>query len=174
MDFQTCLGQIFKYFEFLWLPVKGGHCHCEGFEQFRDSFDVVIETGKNAVSGQLLKGQRKLFCFNCRRGVLTAQLWLNWGARLLLFSCRFPWGAVGNLFLNSCHLVMCLFLIWFSLATGTTGRKLNFGIRISQGMIPNAFRIYLVVVPRCSGNNYGTNNNLLVQKRIIKFTQGTQ
>ena len=44
----------------------------------------------------------------------TAKLWLTCGARLLLFSWRSPKGAEGTLFLNSCHHVRCLFLVWLN------------------------------------------------------------
>ena len=83
MDIQTCLEQIFKQFEF---PVKGWQCHCEGFGQFRDSMKVAVEIGRITISRQLLKGAQNLVRFNCRRGVLTAKLWLTCGARLILFS----------------------------------------------------------------------------------------
>ena len=110
-NFLACLQQIFKLLEFLRFSVKCGHCRCEGFGQFRDSVDVVLEVSSVAASRQLLKGQQNQVCFNCRMGVLTAELWLICGARILLLSRRNLRGAVGNLFLNSCHHVMCLLLV---------------------------------------------------------------
>ena len=83
VNFQTFLEQIFKQLEFLWFSFKGGHCRSKGFRQFRDSVDVVVVIGWNTVRRQLLKGQQNPVCFNCRRGVLTAKLWLTCGARFL-------------------------------------------------------------------------------------------
>ena len=53
-------------------------------------------------------GQQNLVCFNCRSGVFTAILWLTCRLRLLLFSWQSPKGAVGKLFLNSCHHVRAI------------------------------------------------------------------
>ena len=128
VGFQTCVEQIFKQFDFLWFFIECGHCSCEGFKQFWDSIDVVVEIGWITVRRQLLKGQQNLVCFNSRKGVFTAKLWLTCGARLLLFSWRSPSGAVGNLFVNccfhvrgianlfrtSCHHVRTLFHRWAS------------------------------------------------------------
>ena len=101
-EFQTCLEQIFKQFELLWFSIECGHCHCEGFRQFGDTTDVVVEIGWIIVPGQLLEGQQNLVYFNCGRCVLTAKLWLTCGARLFLFFWRSTRGALGNLFWNSC------------------------------------------------------------------------
>ena len=86
MDFQTCVEQIVKQFEILCLPVKAGHCQCERFGHFRKFIDVVVEFGRVALSRKLLKGQQNVVCLNCRRGFLTAKMWLICGAPLLLFS----------------------------------------------------------------------------------------
>ena len=94
-DFQICLEQIFKQFEFLWFPIKCGQCRCEGFGQFRDSVYVVVEVGWITVRRQLLRGQQSRVCFNCRGGVFTAKLWLTCRARLLFFPDEVPgeyWG----------------------------------------------------------------------------------
>ena len=126
MDYQTCLEQIFKQFQFLWFSIKRGHCCCKGFGQFRDYTDVIVETGWIAVRRQLVKGQQKLVCFNYRRGILTAKLWLTRGARFPLFPWRSTRGAVGNFFLSfcrhvrvltnffwpSCHHVRVFFCLW--------------------------------------------------------------
>ena len=56
----------------------------------------------------MLKGQQNLVCFNCRRGILTAKLWLTCAARLLLFSWGNSRGPVRNLFLNCCHHVTAI------------------------------------------------------------------
>ena len=82
----NCLKQIFNQFEFLWLPVKGGHCRREGFGQPWDYVVVLVETGRIAVSRQLLQDQQKVVRFNCLRGVLSAKLWLTCGAHVLLLS----------------------------------------------------------------------------------------
>ena len=103
MNFQTCLEQILKQFEFLWFSIDFGQCCCEEFGKFRGSVDFVVEIGWVSVRRQVLKGQQNLVCFNCRMGVPTAKLWMTCGARLLLFSWTSPRGAVGNLFLNSWH-----------------------------------------------------------------------
>ena len=103
MDFQTCLEQIFKQSKFLWFSIKCGHCRCEGFRQFRNSTDFVVEIGWVTVCPQLLKGQQNLVCFNCRMRLLTAKLWLTCGASLLLLSWGSSRRAVGNLFLSFCR-----------------------------------------------------------------------
>ena len=63
----------------------------------------VFKDCRLAVVCQLLKGQKNLVCFNYLKGVLTAKLWLNYGACLLFFSWSVPWGATSHLFLNSSH-----------------------------------------------------------------------
>ena len=156
--------------------------------QFRDSVDIVIEIGWIRVRRQLLKGQQNLVCFNCRRGILTAKLWLTCGALLLLFAWRSGSGAVGNLFLSSCHhmriltnlfcsschhvrVVSCLWA--FKLAR--VMRKIpHFGVGIVWGMIPSGLQVFWFIVPGCSRNSWGTNPNLWVQKKLVKFWQGTQ
>ena len=87
----------------------------EGLRQFRDSVTSVTGIGRITVRRQLLKGQQNLVCFKCRRGVLTAKLWLTCGARLLLFCWGNSRGAVRNLFLNCCHYVKATaHLFWTS------------------------------------------------------------
>ena len=82
----TCFEETFKHFKFLWLPTDCRQCCCERFWQFRNSDIVKVEVRRIAAARQLLKGQQNLVCFNCRRGVLTAKMWLTCGARPLLFS----------------------------------------------------------------------------------------
>ena len=111
-DFLDFFGQSFKKFQFF--SIKSRCCCNEGLGQFRYSVNVVVETGRITMTCQLLKGKQNLLCFNCRRGVLTAKLWMTCGARLLLFSWRSSRAAVRNLFFNFCHYVRGLFRVWVS------------------------------------------------------------
>ena len=156
VDFETCLEQILKQFEFLWFSVKGGHSCIEGLGPFRSSIKVVNEIGRNTVTCKFLRGQQNLVCFNCRRGVLTADFWLSCGGPLFLFAWRSSTGAVGNLFLNyrchvgtianlflnSCHHVMGLILLWIIPITGMIGREHHFGRGITYGAIPSGFPVF--------------------------------
>ena len=131
VDFQTCWEQIFNQFVFLWFPVKGGDCRCEGFGQFRVSADVVVELAE------------LLFVANCWRansmwsasivtGVFSLQNcgWLLERA-FFCFFWRSSRGAVGNLFLHSCHHVISLFLLWIIWITRVRGREHRFGTGIA-------------------------------------------
>ena len=165
------------------------HCSCEGFKQFRDSTDVVVEIGWIAVvRRKLLKGQQNLVCFKYRRGIVTAKLWLTRGARLLLFSWRSTRGAVGNLFLrfchhvrvlvnllwSSCHHVRVVFCLWAVHTALVVRRVPHFGAGIVWGTIPRCSSVFPIIVPRCSRNGYGTSPNLWVQKKLVQLWQGTQ
>ena len=90
------------------------HRFREGFGQFRCSVNVIFEIVRITLTCQLLKGQQNLVCFSWRRSVLTAKLWLTCEARLLLFSWRSSKGALGKIFLKSCHHVRDLIRIWVS------------------------------------------------------------
>ena len=66
--------------------------------------------------------------------MFTAKLWLTCGVRLLLLSWRSPKGAVGNLFLNSCHHVRILanffvapFTMWGHLRTSSVAPVIMWG-----------------------------------------------
>ena len=111
-EFSSLFRKDLQTFQIFWFPVKSGHCGCEGFGQFRDSFDVVAEIGWITVRRQLLKGQQNLVCFNCHMGVFAVKMWLTCRPRLLFFPWRSSRGAVGNLFSNSCHYMLSLFLLW--------------------------------------------------------------
>ena len=139
VDFRTQLEQIFDQFEFFWIPVKDGHCCCEGFGQFRDSIDVVVRFGRVVVSCQMLKGQQNLVCFTFRISVFTAELWLTCGVRILLFSWRRCKGALGNFFLNSCLHVMNLVLLWIIYITRVASREHRFRTGIAYGFFELLF-----------------------------------
>ena len=53
-------------------------------------------------------------------------------------------------------------------------RVSHFGAGIIWGMIPSSFPVFWIAVPGFSRNGYGTSPNLWVQKRLVKFWQGTQ
>ena len=53
-------------------------------------------------------------------------------------------------------------------------RAHHFGTGIVWGTIPSGFPVYWVAVPWSSRNGYGTSPYLWVQKKHVKFRQGTQ
>ena len=188
MDFQTRLEEIFKQLKFLWFSVKRGHCRCERFKQFRDSANIVIEIGWIGVRRQLLEGQQILILLNCCMRILTANLWLTCGGLLLLFAWRSSRGAVGNLFLSCCHHVRVLtkffcsschhvrvgFCLWAIELARVMREILHFGVGIDWGAIPSGLPVFPVSVSGCSWKSHGTSPNLWVQKKLVKFRQGTQ
>ena len=89
-NFQKQLEEIFQEIKFFRFTIKDRLCCCEGLGHFRYSVNVVVETGRNTVTCQLLKGQQNPVSFNCCRGVLTAKLWLTCGPRLLCLPEEVP------------------------------------------------------------------------------------
>ena len=67
-----------------------------------------------------------------------------------------------------------VFCLWaFKLAR--VMRKIpHFGVGIVWGLIPNGLPVFWIIVPGCSRNSYGTSSNFWVQKKLVKFWQGTQ
>ena len=73
----ACLEKIFKQLQFLRFPVTGGHCCSEGFGQFLNAVNVVVETCRIAVAYQLCEDQESLVCFDHRRAILLSNCgWL--------------------------------------------------------------------------------------------------
>ena len=70
--------------------------------------------------------------------------------------------------------VMRIFLLRIVQVTRVVGGEHRFGTRIAEGTISSGFPVFLVVVPGCSRNNYGTGPNLWVQKKLVKHRQSTQ
>ena len=179
MEFQTGLEQIFR---------KRGHCRCKRFRQFPDAADIVIEICWIGVRRQLLEGQQNLVCLKCCRGILTASLWLACGARLLLFAWRSSKGAVGNLFLScchhvrvaanffctSCHHVRVCFCLWAFELARVMRKTPHFGVGIVWGAIAIVLPVFEISVSGFSWDSHGTSPNLWVQKKLVKFWQGTQ
>ena len=50
----------------------------------------------------------------------------------------------------------------------------RFGAGIVWGTIPSGFPVSWIIVPGSSRNGYGTSPNLWVQKKLVKFWQGTE
>ena len=50
----------------------------------------------------------------------------------------------------------------------------RFGAEIVWGTIPSGFPVVWIIAPGSSRNGYGTSPNLWVQKKLVKFRQGTQ
>ena len=75
-------SNISKFFP---LRVENRHFCREGVRQFWKQVDVVVQVGRVAVAHQLLRGQKNLVWFNCRRDNLTVESRLTCGAQLFLF-----------------------------------------------------------------------------------------
>ena len=136
VDLKSCLEQIFKQFEFLWLPVKVRIVVVRDLGNFENMLMLFSKIGRITVTRQLLKGKQNLVCFNCCMGLFTAKLWLNCGARLLSLPWRCSTRAARNLFLNSCQHVMCLFLLLIINITGVTGKNATSGEGSSGELSP--------------------------------------
>ena len=70
--------------------------------------------------------------------------------------------------------VRVVFCLW---AVGLTRemRKIpHFGVGIVWRTILSDLPVLWIIVPGCSRNSYGTSPNLWVQKKLVKFWQGTQ
>ena len=124
----------------------------------------------------------------------------SWSAPSL-FSWRSTRGAVGNLFLsfchqmrvlanlfwsscqhlraiakllNCCHHVRVVFCLWAAEMTKVLRKVPHFGAGIVWRTIPSDLPVFWITVPGCSRDGYGTSPNLWVQKKLVKFWQGTQ
>ena len=169
-NFQTSLEEIFKQFKLFWFPIKKRHCCLDGFGHFLYSVKVVVEIGKIAVTCKLLKGEQNLVWFNCRSGVITANLWLICGARLFWLPEEIP-PSKRDLLLNSCHYMRGLVLVRVSYAAGTTDRDLHFRLMIILGTISGWFLVFYVSVPKYSRNSFGECPCLWVQEKLGQSTQ---
>ena len=152
--------------------MKNRYCRCEWLGTFRNPGYVKIEILGVAVACLLLEGQQTLLCFNCRRGVFAAKLWLIWGERVLLFSWRRHWWAVEHLFFGSCHPLGCLLVLWIygvsGLVDASTYSKTSvnlgtipcwfFFLRSSSRMFPERFQIATGLVDFDEISRVGTEN----------------
>ena len=77
MDFEARLEKIFNQLELLRFSVERGHRCRERLWQIGNSADILMEICRIVVICQLLKSQQNLVCFNRRRGIFTAELWLT-------------------------------------------------------------------------------------------------
>ena len=66
------------------------------------------------------------------------------------------------------------FCIWAVEMTRVMKTVPHFGVGIVWGTIPSGLPVFWIIVPWCSRNSYGTSPNLWVQKKLVKFWQGTQ
>ena len=108
-NFQNWLIHVFKFWKVFQKPSLAHRCR-EWHGQLADSLNNVMNICRVAVVCQLLEGQQKLVCFNCRRGVFTAELRLTGKTVFLLLVWKCTRGAVGDFFLNSCHHVVSV--VW--------------------------------------------------------------
>ena len=73
--------------------------------------------------------------------------------------------------LDDCEVGFCL---WADKMT-RVGRKVpHFRAGIVWGTITSDLPVFWIIVPGCSRNGYETSPKLWVQKKLVKFWQGTQ
>ena len=70
--------------------------------------------------------------------------------------------------------VSVVFCLWTVELTRVVRKIPHFGVGVVWGTIPSGLPVFWVIVPGCSWNGYGTSPNLWVQKKLVKFWQGTQ
>ena len=75
---------------------------------------------------------------------------------------------------SSCHHVRVVFCPWAVKMTGVMRKVSHFGVGIVRGAIPSGLPVFWITVPACFWKGYGTSLNLWVQKKRVKFWQGTQ
>ena len=66
------------------------------------------------------------------------------------------------------------FCLWVVNFTRVAREGPRFGAGIAWGTIPSGFPVFPVSVSGCSWNSHGTSPSLWVQKKLVKFRQGTQ
>ena len=108
MKFEARLEKILKQLKLLRFPVKRGHRCAEWLWQYANSVGVVMKVCRIVVICQLLKGQQNFVWFNCRRGILAAELRLTGWAVLFLFYWKCTGGAVCDFLVNSCHHIVAI------------------------------------------------------------------
>ena len=94
MHFEASFEKIFKQLELFGFSVKSRHRCREWLWEFWNSVIIVMEICRTDVICQLLNGQQNLVCFNCCRGILTAELRLTGRTVLFLLSRRCTRGAI--------------------------------------------------------------------------------
>ena len=67
-----------------------------------------------------------------------------------------------------------VFCLWAVELTRVMRKIPHFGVGIGWGTMPSGLPVFWIIVPGCSRNSYGTSSNLWVQKKLVKFWQGTQ
>ena len=100
---EASLEKVFKQLKRFGFPVHCGHSWSEWLWQLETLMKDVSKTCRIAVGRQLLKGQLYEVCFDCLKGVFTAELQLICRARFFKLAWRRSRGAVGKLFSNSNH-----------------------------------------------------------------------
>ena len=70
--------------------------------------------------------------------------------------------------------VRIVFSLWAAEMTRVVRKVPHFGAGIVRGTIPSGLPVFWILVPGCSRDGYGTSPNLWVQKKLVKFWQGTQ
>ena len=66
------------------------------------------------------------------------------------------------------------FCLWAIQFTRVMSKIPHFGVGIVCGVIPSGLPVFRISVSGCSWNTYGTSPNLWVQKKLVRFRQGTQ
>ena len=110
-------------------------------------------------------------------------MWISSTTLVLLLAYNFwrtkltMWNWIGNfphvegIFTPVVRIVFCLRAVWL---TRMMRRVSRFGAGIVWGTVPSGFPVFWIFVPGRSLNGCGTSPNLCVQKKLVKFWQGTQ
>ena len=159
----ACLEQNFEHFKFLRFHIRGTNCCEEGFRQFWKLVDVDGEAAVIAVARQLFRGQQNLFCFTCRWGVFSENLWQTCGASFLLLSWRSLKESLRTSFLTSCCHIKRSFWIWFNRMMGLT--EAGWGSKVVM------FLLLHVCVAGCSRNSSKLCLYQWVHEKLIFFRQ---
>ena len=100
-------------------------------------FSQIFSFGLSIPCGGLAMGSKGLSSFSSIIHVV-AQL----AVRHVRIAFSVSVGTIANLFLNSCHHVMSLFLLWIVQITRVVGREHHFGTGIAYGTIHSGFPVF--------------------------------
>ena len=146
-NFEDPSETIFKQLKLLSFPVKRWHRCGEWLLQLGNAINVVMKNCRFVFVCRLLKVQQKLVGFDCRRGVLTADLQLNGRELFLLVSWRCTGGAVCDFLGNSCHHVVAVFRARFLCHQSLQGARSR--LRITLGVFLIRSLVGAICVPGC-------------------------
>ena len=174
MDFKLFLQQIFKPFNFFWLPTKGGHCCSEGFWQFWGSVYTVFESGGIGNVRQLLKGLQKTCLLHLTPGCSHCETVADlWNAPIFVFLKCLKEARRRN-FLNSCQHVRTIFCVWINWVVGLIDGASHFRMSNILKLAPYWFLLFHVCNPDSSRNCFRLCPYLWVQEAIVLFGQSSQ